>query len=83
MNDPRLITEAATFDNFTLNTGQAIKKFHSVILEKGTRLGKSTRDMSNKFINGLPSQLAFFVRAGCKHNFRDALHSAKIGEAHG
>ena len=54
-----------------------------MVLEKGTHLGKSDRDMSNKFINGLPSQLAFFVRASCIHNFRDALHSAKIGEAHG
>ena len=41
--------------------------------------------MSNKFINGLPSQLAFFVRTphGRINNFMEALHSAKIGEAHG
>ena len=52
VNDPRLITEAATFDNLTLNAGQAIKEFHYLVLEKGTRLGKSDRDMSNKLING-------------------------------
>ena len=83
VNDPRLISEAAAFDNLVLNSGQAIEEFHAVVLEKGTRLNKSDRDMSNKFINGLPSQLAFFVRAGRINNFREALHSAKIGEAHG
>ena len=83
VNDPRLISEAAAFDNLTLNTGQAIEEFHAIVLEKGTRLNKSDRDMSNKFINGLPSQLAFFVRAGRINNFREALHSAEIGEAHG
>ena len=82
-NDPRLISEAAAFDNLRLNTGQAIEEFHAIVLEKGTRLNKTDRDMTNKFINGLPSQLAFFVRAGRINNFREALHSAKIGEAHG
>ena len=52
------------------------------MLEKGTRLGKTDRDMTNKFINGLPSQWVFFIRAGRINNFREALHSAKIGEAH-
>ena len=83
VNDPRLISEAMAFDNLTLNSGQAFEEFHAVVLEKGTRLNKSNRDMSNKFINGLPSQLAFFVHAGRINNFREALYSAKIGEAHG
>ena len=82
VNDPRLISEAAALDNLVLNSGQAIEEFHAIVLEKGTRLNKSDRDMSNKFINCLPSQLAFFVRAGCINNFREALHSAKMGEAH-
>ena len=50
MNDSRLISEATAFDNLTLNTGQAIEKFHAIVLEKGTRLNKSDRDMSNKWI---------------------------------
>lgn len=83
INDPRLISEAAAFDNLKLSSTQAIEEFHSIVLEKGTRLGKSNRDMTNKFVNGLPSQLAFFIRAGRIDTFRDALHSAKIGEAHG
>ena len=58
-NDPSLISEAAALDNLVLNSGQAIEEFHAVVLEKGTRLNKSDRDMSNKFINCLPSQLAF------------------------
>lgn len=83
INDPRLISEAAAFDNLKLSGTQAIEEFHSIVLEKGTRLGKTDRDMTNKFVNGLPSQLAFFIRAGRIDTFRDALHSAKIGEAHG
>ena len=54
-----------------------------VVQEKGRRLEKSDRDMTFKFIDGLPPQLAFFVRAGRVSTLRDALHSAKLGEAHG
>ena len=39
--------------------------------------------MTNKFIAGLPPQLAFFVRAGRVSSIQDALQSAKIGQAHG
>ena len=38
--------------------------------------------MTFKFIDGLP-QLPFFVRASRFLTLRDALHSAKLGEAHG
>ena len=36
-----------------------------------------------KFINSLPQQLAFYVRAGNPSNSEDALASAKMGEAYG
>ena len=36
-----------------------------------------------KFIDGLPSQLAFYVRAGHPVNLQAALSSAKMGEAYG
>ncbi len=73
----------AAFDNLRLQSHQAIEEFHSIVLEKGSRLGKTERDMTNKFLMGLPDRLAFFVRAGRVTTFREALHSAKIGEAHG
>lgn len=82
-NDPRYISESAAFDHLSLNPTQPIEEFHSVIFDKGNLLGKSERDLIFKFIQGLPHQLAFFVRAGQVSSFREALHSAKIGEAHG
>lgn len=36
-----------------------------------------------KFIQGLPSQLAFFVRAGNPEDVHSAVTSAKMGEAYG
>ena len=82
-NNPSLVAEEATFNTLTLKPGQPIEEFASVVQEKGRRLTKSDRDMTFKFIDGLPSQLAFFVRAGRVATLRDALHSAKLGEAHG
>jgi len=78
-----LTAESAMFDALTLVADQPLESFHSIILEKGTRLKKPDRDMTLKFINGLPSQLAFFVRANKVTSFREALTSAKLGEAYG
>ena len=78
-----LTAESAMFDALTLAPNQPLESFHSNILEKGTRLKKPDRDMTSKFINGLPSQLAFFVRANKVTSFREALTSAKLGEAYG
>lgn len=83
LNNPSLIAESVAFDNLKLNPTQAIEDFHSVVLDKGRKLNKNNTDMTNKFISGLPPQLAFFVRAGRVSSFREALQSAKIGEAHG
>ena len=70
-------------DNLRLIQSQAIEDSHASVLDKGRKLCKSEVDMLNKFISGLPSQLAFFVRAGHKESLREALQSAKIEEAHG
>lgn len=83
INDPRLIPGPAAFDNLMLLSGQTTEEFHSIVLEKGTCPGKTDQDMTNKFINSLPSQLAFFICTGWINTFPEALHSAKIGEAHG
>ena len=60
VNNLSLIAESVAFDNLKLGSTQAIEDFHSVVLDKGRRLHKSDTDMTNKFIAGLPSQLAFF-----------------------
>ena len=78
-----LIAESLAFDNIKVGQRQAKEDFHSTVLDKGRRLHKTDTDMTNRFIAGLPPQLAFFVRAGRVSLFRDALQSAKIGEAHG
>ena len=83
LESPTLIAETVAFDNLVLQPTQTIEEFHSIILEKGKKLKKSETDMILKFINSLPAQLAFFVRAGKVSSYREALQSAKIGEAHG
>ena len=82
-NASALIAEEAAFQNLALHSGHTIEEFHAVIQEKGTRLNKSEREMVTRFTNGLPNQLAFFVRASRATNFRECLHIAKTGEAHG
>lgn len=81
IGSPALIAESVVFDNLRLCQSQAIEDFHASIMNKGQKLYKSEADMLNKFISGLPSQLAVFVRAGCVKSLREALQSAKIGEA--
>jgi len=83
MHSPAMIAETVAFDNMKLTDKQTIEEYHALILDKGKKLGKSETDMTIKFINSLPAQLAFFVRAGRVTSYRDALQSAKIGEAHG
>lgn len=81
--DPAMIVEAEVFESLTLMPHQQIEDFHSKILEKGTKLQKSQRDMISRFVNGLPKHLAFFVRTKNLTSLNDALTSAKLGEAYG
>lgn len=81
--DPSLIMESALFDSLQLSATQQLEDFHSLIWEKGHKLEKPERDMINKFIEGLPAQLAFFVRVSRCTTFRDTLQVAKTGEACG
>lgn len=50
---------------------QPLEDFYSIILEKGKKLGKPERDLMNKFVDGLPQQLAFMFELG------DARHLLK------
>lgn len=80
--DPSLIMESAVFDTLKLGPGQHIEDFHSAILEKGQKLGKPERDLINKFIEGLPPRIAFFVRVGRCTNYNEALNLAKTAVCH-
>lgn len=81
--DPTLIMESAMFNSLCLSPTQPLEDFYSIILEKGRKLGKPERDLMNKFVEGLPQQLAFYVRAGRCTSFADTLTAAKTGEAFG
>ena len=82
-DDPVLVAEEAVFQKMTLQMSDTLEDFHSRVLQKGKRLGKSDRDIMTKYIDALPEKLSFFVRAGRAHNLHDALQASKIGEAHG
>ncbi|KAK3101520.1 hypothetical protein FSP39_004191 [Pinctada imbricata] len=83
MFDPCMVAESALFESLKLNSCQPLEQFHSEIMEKGMKLQKPERDMITKFINELPTQLAFFVRAASVQSFKEALKQAKLGEAYG
>lgn len=81
--DPSIIAESPMFDALTLHPTMAIETFHGQVLEKGSKLDKSERDLTSKFIHGLPQQLAFFVRAGNPRCLQNAYQQAELGEAYG
>lgn len=82
-NNPALIAEAELFTALRLLPHEQLDEYHSKVVEKGHRLQKTQRDILIKFVEGLPPQLAFFVRAGNPEDHQSALNSAKVGEAYG
>ena len=83
ITNPILLAETELFHQIKLAPQQPLEEYHALILDKGRRLKRSERDMLIKFVEGLPHQLAFFVRAGNPANLQQALLSAKTGEAYG
>ena len=81
--NPHLLAESEVFQNIRLAPGQNIEEFHAMVLEKGAKLQKTQLDILQRFVDGLPPQLAFFVRAGSPPDHQAALASAKMGEAYG
>ncbi len=72
-----------TFVALRLGQNEDIDDFQARVLETGTILDKSEEEMLGRFTNGLPSQLAFFVRARRPESLEEALQGAKIGIANG
>lgn len=81
--DPALLVESASFHRLKWHPGQPLEEYHSIILEKGLKLGKPMRDMVYQFIEGLTPSLAFFVRSGMCTDLQSALLRARSGEASG
>ena len=75
-NNPVLLAEEELFQQMKLALGQPLEEFHSLPLEKGSWLGKSSRDITLKFIAGLPQQLSFNVRARGPTDHATALNEA-------
>ena len=82
-NNPALHAESELLSKMKLAPNQSIDEFHAMLLQKGKRLKKPERDILIRFIDGLPAQLAFFVRAGRPADLESALSSAKLGESFG
>lgn len=82
-NKPVLLVETEQFLNLRLLPHQQMEDYYSKIMEKGRRINKNDQEIVLKFIEGLPSQLAFFVRAGNPEDIHAALTAAKLGEAYG
>ena len=68
--------------NWRLLPYQQIKDYYSKIMGKGNRIHKTAKDILLKFIEGLPPQLAFFVRDWNPEDILAALIASKLGEAY-
>ncbi|MCG8047544.1 MAG: hypothetical protein N0E48_18270 [Candidatus Thiodiazotropha endolucinida] len=82
-NPPVLLVETEQFNNLKLQPNHQIEDYFCKVIEKGNKIQKSDQEILLKFIQGLPDQLAFFVRAGNPSDVQAALTSAKMGEAFG
>ena len=76
-----LLVETEQFHSLRLIPSQQIEDYFSKILEKGKKIKKSDQEILLKFIQGLPAQLAFFVRAGNPTDVHTALTSSKMGKS--
>ena len=83
LDKPVLLVEIEIFQNFRLLNGQQLDDYFSKVVDKGRKINKSAQEILLKFIERLPSQLSFFVRAGNPENVQQACTSAKLGVAYG
>ena len=82
-NPPVLLVETEKFNSLRFLPAQQIEDYFSKIIEKRKKINKSDQEILLKFVQGLPAQLAFFVRAGNPSDLHAALTSAKMDEAFG
>ena len=68
--------------NLRLLPHQQNEDYYSRIMNKGRRIHKIAQDILLKFIDGLPPELAIFVRTGNPEDIQAALTASKLGEAY-
>ena len=83
LNNPDIVIATQMFSSLCLQPAQSISDYYFLIKEKAKTLKKNDTDMLIKFIGGLPSDLAFFVRAGNPQTIDEAFVAARNGEAFG
>ncbi|GFO36721.1 retrotransposon gag protein [Plakobranchus ocellatus] len=82
-NTSDFIHQENLFLQVQLAPGQSINSFFYSIKEKVVTLGKLQSDLLARFVDGLPPDLALFVRAGHPSSPEIALSAARNGEAYG
>lgn len=82
-NEPDMISAMHTFNAMCLAPGQPISDYFILITEKAKSLGKSAAETTLRFVDGLPTELKFFVRTGGPKTIDDAFTAARNGEAYG
>ena len=69
-NKTVMFMEMEQFLSLRLLPHHQIEDYFSKIMDKGRRLGKKSQEILLKFIEGLPSQLAFFFEPETPRTFR-------------
>jgi len=82
-NNPNLLVQSEIFNNMRLGPTQPLEEFYSILVEKANKLQKSDLDILTKFIDGLPSDIKYFVRVQNPKTHAEALISAQMGQAYG
>ena len=68
LNAPDMVSAMHSFQTICLCPGQALSDYYILICEKAKALQKTDAETILRFVDGLPSELKFFVRAGsCGH----------------
>ena len=81
-NAPDMVSAMQMFGNMSLSPGQSIGDYYTLITEKAKALNKTPAETLLRFVEGLPQELAFFVRAGRPNTTEEALTAARNGEAY-
>ena len=82
-NEPDMISAMHAFNAMSLAPGQSISDYFIMIQEKSKSLGKSAAETTLRFVDGLPTELKFFVRTGSPKSLEEAFTAARNGEAYG
>lgn len=83
LNAPDMVSAMHSFQTICLCPGQALSDYYILICEKAKALQKTDAETILRFVDGLPSELKFFVRAGSPKSLEEAFTAARNGEVYG